>query len=225
MPYSDGDFQNPQPVGAPEVSYPLPKIDPRHISIKQRMCVLAQHYTGPDLDTVHYLYPKTYCTADQSLSLQGPVQFFERIYHSIPQVTRKIEMESVSFPPLGATTPADSYQLDESGGVVRQAYTGVIPRSSEISLVVPVVRHRKYIIPGKIGGYASIEDVSIELPLRIVDSAGIPLADAEQAGASPSADDYKRYAKNGYHFIVEPTVIVNYAGNIWLIQNSYTRAR
>jgi hypothetical protein len=223
--YSDGDFTQPALMGPPEITYPLAKHDIQHIRVKQRMIVRAAHYAGPPLNEPHPNYPQAYCTGDESPTLVGPMQQFDRIYYSLPKSGTITEIDEVTYPPIGATTGASNFRLIETGGTVTQHYGDVIPRNTELTLSVPVTRHREYFIPGLKGGYASLDEVELTLPLTITDSDGIPVTDTEAAGAQPSAATYTRYVLNGFYIQTEPTTLTQYAGNIWLKQNTYARAR
>ena len=207
----DGDFSVIGATGPPEISYPL-KDHPEHYVIKQKMMVKPADYAGPPLDTAHASYSNAYCVGDESPSLSGPVRYITRKWATVPSEQNLSGVRAVTFPAFGSSTASAAYELDETGSVVRQRYGDFQPRSSPLTLSVPVRRHVFYALPGVSGGFATLEDIPVHARFRVADVNGSPLASLETAGAVPDVAAYKAWIASKVEIVAVGTIIAPYLG-------------
>ena len=219
----DGDFTTISSTGGVEISYPI-KSHPAHYTIEQKMLVKAANYTGPPLDATHPTYTSAYCVGDSSPSRRGPLLQVTREWATIPGVADFVDVSSVTFPAFGWESAAAGYSLVEAPGVAYQVYGEFEPRSSSLTLTVPVRRHVEFILPG-ISGVSTIEEVPMYPHFRVVDANGVAVANTGSAGADPDFAKYKSWVLNGVEIVAEGTTLTNYLGNIWRVETVYAKAR
>lgn len=219
----DGDFTTISSTGGVEISYPI-KSHPAHYTIEQKMLVKAANYTGPPLDAVHPTYGSAYCVGDSSPSTRGPLLSLTREWSTIPAEANFSDIGSVTFPAFGWESTAAEYSLVEEPGVAYQIFGAFEPRSSSLTLTVPVRRHVAFVLPG-ISGVSTIEEVPMYPRFRVVDANGVAVANTGSAGADPDFTKYKSWVLNGVEIVAEGTTISKYLGNIWRVETVYAKAR
>lgn len=210
-------------TAAPELEYPL-KDHPDHYTVEQLMLVLPGSYLGPPMDTAHATYTAAYCIGDTSVRRLGPLLEVTRKWATIPAEANIVASQAVTYPAFGSATTSAEYSLVEDAATAYQIYGDYQPRSSTLSLTVPVRRHVRYVLPG-VSSEPSIEDVPIYPKFRVADSSGTTLASLETAGASPDAAKYKAWIASGKEIVVRATAITLYLGNIWRVETTYAKAR
>ncbi len=219
----DGDFTTIATTGPPEIEYPL-KDHLEHFTVEQTMLVLPASYTGTPLDTAHADYPSAYCVSDTTDNTKGPLLEITRKWATVPAETNISDSRPVTFPAFGTATTSAQYTLIEEPGVAYQRFNDYQPRSSSLTLTVPVRRHIRYVLPG-VSGEGSLEELPIVPRFRIANSTGQTLATLETAGADPDAAKYKNWIAAGVEIVVQATTITPYLGNIWRAETIYAKAR
>ena len=222
--HSDGDFRTWKLSGPPDIRYPLID-DETHFIIRQKVIILASEHLPNPIDQKHPHYPAAFCVGDESHTTRGPMLEHTRIWSTIPKTTDRMISGNVSFPAVGSTTSSADYKLEVSDGVAVQNYPGkFIPRSSSLSLHVPIRIHSEYFLPG-ISGYRTVNDFPIVPTFRLNNATGVSVTDAEATGADPDETAYVDWIKTGVEICVRGTRLTRYRGNIWRAETAYARAR
>lgn len=214
--FKDGDLSTPILAGVPTITYPMPHEDSTHYLVHQPMAVWAHSYTGVPLDTLHPLaqYNKAYCVADEQHTVDGRLLRFIRVFATLPKTGNYLDTEMVTFPRF--TGIPTSYEIRNLGGstvVIR--YTLSEARDRLLQMEAPVRRYREYFIPGKIGGYQTLDDVEI-----------YPEAQPYVDDVFDEADgDYAEWVAKKLEIVVRPTQVERYLGNIWRAQTTFAKAR
>lgn len=219
---NDGNFDRPQPHGPPEITYPI-REDPSHFVIKQRMWCPPARYLAPPYDERHPHYPAAYVVSDESFSLQGRFQQFDRRWATVPRKHIQYENRSVAFPALGGLSNGDLYALVDTGARAYHRYD-IIPRSSALSLSVIVRRDVEYFLVGANSPYPSPLDVPITPAFRLNDTSGHVVDDLESAAEITFAQ-YKSWVQRGVELCVSATKVSRYLGNIYRSETEWTRAQ